>query len=91
MAGVFVRFFFSGGHGRWMVSVLRPPLSSDAAWHESGWQLSARSAENYRVEIIVKSEHQQYLMLGPDAWKSGVLVSEIPLRDQPNDFPVFQF
>ena len=55
MAGVFVRFFLSGGHGRWTVRVLRTPLSSDAAWPESCWQLSAGSSKHFIVLGLLSS------------------------------------
>lgn len=45
------------------------------------------SRKVYRVGVVVKAEHQQCLMLGPDAWKSGVLALEISLGDTMRDFP----
>lgn len=34
--------------------------------------------------IVVKSEHQQYCVLGTDAWRFGVLVSETSLKNEMN-------
>lgn len=34
--------------------------------------------------VVVKAEHQQYCVLGPDAWRFGVLVFETSLKNEIN-------
>lgn len=92
MAGVIVCFFVCGEHGRPMASVLWISLSSDGAWQESCWHLSAGSTTNIATlgslsGLNINSSWCWGYM--PD--QSGVLVSKILLRDKIRDFAFFWF